>query len=72
MEDEGIKLNLNGEENHSNGHSNGTQRITLGDKNASFDDCLAGDNGVSIETDKDGDLIVERRKKGVIEIGKLE
>ncbi|XP_065085563.1 methyltransferase-like protein 22 [Ochlerotatus camptorhynchus] len=81
VEEEGIKLNfngsgLNGADNHSNSHSNGTQRITLNDiKNASFDDCLADGNSVSkdsIETDKDGDLIVERRKKGVIEIEHLK
>lgn len=79
-EETSMKIDLNGSDSYeadipSNNHSNGNHRITHCDKNATCDDCLAGENGVSkdsIETDKDGDLIVERRKKGVVEIEHLK
>lgn len=80
VEEEDIKLDLNGcsvngADNHSNGHLNGTPKIALSDKNASFDDCSINEDSLlngSIEVDKDGDLIVDRRPKGVIEIEHLK
>lgn len=59
---------MNEVDTHSNGHQKSAQNLCSSVKS----EILAELEDIpSIEADKDGDLIVERKKKGVIEIGKL-
>lgn len=59
---------MNDVDDRSNGHQQRVPTLISSEKNEIFAEL---EDKPSIETDKDGDLIVERKKKGVIEIGKI-
>lgn len=58
---------MNVAHNHSNGHQKDAHKLSS-EKSVILAELQ---DKPSIETDKDGDLIIERKRKGVIEIGNV-